>query len=595
MIPTLSLLFVLAAPVLGHEPALVRPTVCAAPAEEKAVKALEAWLKLYRSGKLDVSSQEDSTRDSIAQKFGILQKGLVGKITALRDLELILEQVIKLDTPSAAEGALEVAAIGLDQSKVVYTTQMLPFAVRATGEKWLAKCTGPIATDYLGKVARGEVKFDKANAASMRAASLRMQGARKEGADRALLEKNLGAPEVPVRLACAEALQQLADEAAVPAMAMVLEQETSDAVATAIAQAMHACYRKYLDASKPAAKKDGDAKPEEGKAQDAPQLPESTRIAARSVVKALGKTTWRADMALVQFLYDFRTKDAVPGLIDLLQRFKDHPEDVQSGKLSGLLQHRVHETLVSMTGAMLPIDAPDKWRELWEKDKDTIAVVPRQAVKSDGKNATVAGNFCGIPVQGSRVLFIVDLSGSMGFPMKSAEPDGNRPGTRLDFAKKQLHKVIGDLPETSKFNFITYNGNPKPEVWNKDLLLANSQNKNRAFDFVDKMRADGGTNMWSGLEEGLKMKSLVYGERYASNVDEIFLVSDGAPSVGEIIDPAEILQLVTETNKFSKVRLNTIFITSVSDQDPRNLSLTPSELMRKMAGQNGGKFVEFKD
>ena len=207
MIPLLSLLFVLAAPTLGPATAWLPSTEHEAPAEEKAVKALDAWVKLYRTGKLDVSSQEDISRDSIAQKFGVLQKGLVGKITALRDLELILEQVVKLDTPSATEAALEVAAIGLDQGKVIYTTQMLPFAVRATGEKWLAKCTGPTAMDYLGKVARGEVKFDKANAASMRAAALRVQGTRKESADRALLEKNLGAPEVPVRLACAEALQ----------------------------------------------------------------------------------------------------------------------------------------------------------------------------------------------------------------------------------------------------------------------------------------------------------------------------------------------------------------------------------------------------
>src|SRR5262249_19881249 len=157
---------------------------------------------------------------------------------------------------------------------------------------------------------------------------------------------------------------------------------------------------------------------------------------------------------------------AIPALIDILQRFKEHPEEIQSGKLSGLLLHRAHETLVSMTGSLLPVDAPEKWRELWDRDKDKIEVAPRDKPgKAVGKDDTVARPFCGIPVQGSRVLFIVDLSGSMAFPMRSAhkKPDPKSGavgavGARIDFAKEQLHRAIEELPEVSRFNFITYNG-----------------------------------------------------------------------------------------------------------------------------------------
>src|SRR5262249_25373931 len=143
--------------------------------------------------------------------------------------------------------------------------------------------------------------------------------------------------------------------------------------------------------------REGDNKqPAAAAAATPPQLPESSRVAVRAVGHALGRTSWRADIALGQLLFDFRSKDAIPGLIDVLQRFKDHPEEVQSGKLSGLLLHRAHETLVSMTGSLLPADAPDKWRELWERDKDKIEVVPRETDKNAGKNVTVAQRFCGI-------------------------------------------------------------------------------------------------------------------------------------------------------------------------------------------------------
>ena len=192
-----------------------------------------------------------------------------------------------------------------------------------------------------------------------------------------------------------------------------------------------------------------------------------------------------------------------------------------------------------------------------------------------------------------RVLFIVDLSGSMTWEMGGGTTTGRSKGsTRLDFAKRNLIAAVEKLPENTLMNFITYNGNPKAKQWAKDLVVATRKNKDRALKFIAEMQAMGGTNMWSGLEAGLRMKSLVYGDRYDSNVDEVFIVSDGAPTAGDIIDPIEIRRLVTETNRFSGVRINTIFITSPSAQNPRGISLSPSDLIRTIAEQNGGKFIE---
>ena len=98
------------------------------------------------------------------------------------------------------------------------------------------------------------------------------------------------------------------------------------------------------------------------------------------------------------------------------------------------------------------------------------------------------------------------------------------------------------------------------------------------------------------MQEALKIKSQVYGTRYESNVDEIFVLSDGAPTVGEVTDPIEILRLVKEANKFANMRINTIFISSATPPDhQRNqpkMDITPQELMKRMAEENGGKFRE---
>jgi hypothetical protein len=87
---------------------------------------------------------------------------------------------------------------------------------------------------------------------------------------------------------------------------------------------------------------------------------------------------------------------------------------------------------------------------------------------------------------------------------------------------------------------------------------------------------------------------LVYGNHYETVVDELFLLSDGAPSVGEVLDPIEILRLTREINRFKEVRINTVFISSQTPPQvaaqQQNMSLSPKELMRRMARENGGKF-----
>src|SRR5262249_11657460 len=158
----------------------------------------------------------------------------------------------------------------------------------------------------------------------------------------------------------------------------------------------------------------------------------------------------------------FRTMEAVPALIAVLQRFKDHPEEVQSGVLSGLLLHRAHEMLVSMTGAIYLADAPEKWAAFWQQEQQKLLVGKRPAAPRARPNQTMS--FMGMPVEGSRVLFIIDLSASMEFQMRArpgetaADPKASGTTTRLEFAKTQLNRAIDELPESTHLNFVTFNG-----------------------------------------------------------------------------------------------------------------------------------------
>lgn len=573
--------------------------------DDKPLKALSAWLKLYRSGKIDIRSKEDLGKDSIAAKFGLGGKNALGHPTWAGDLEAILAAVVALDTPDAAEAVLEVAAIGFEGKSPL---SLAPLEVRTLGDKFLEKLAAGPARDTLVKAARGELKVEKARALATRLAAIRGLGLLKDPAQRGALEQLLGDADENVRAEAAASLGKLGDEAAIGALVAVLERptETGDHMLATTAEALVALLR-----GKPPAKpSDGSADPDPAAnpstpptpaagdqptpAAPKPPLSDTGKQAAVAAASALGRSTWRADLALVNLLDEFRVPEAIPGLITVLERFAAHPELVKSGVLSGLLLFRAHEALVSITGAVHPADQPARWRSFWDAEKDKLAVHEKREKPAAG--GTVAA-FCGIPMQGTRVVFVLDLSGSMMWPMEEQTTDKKRRrAVRLDFAKQELNQAIDGLSPNATFNLVTFNGNPKPELWSKDLVPANEKNRERFKKYVEGLRADGGTNLWSGLDEALKIRAQVQGHRYGANIDELFVLSDGAPTVGDILDPVEIARLVQETNRTARVRINTVFISSAAPPEIQRMeaqmSMTPQKLMQTIAEQNGGAFRE---
>lgn len=573
------------------------PTIDAPFGDDKPLKALDAWLKLYRAGKIDFRSPQNIGKDSIAAKFGLVPKNAVGVATWAGDLDTILAAIVKLETPEATQALVEVAAIGFEPGK--QPLEQAPLEVRNAGEQALAKLPTGAPRDELTKCARGEVKVEKARMLATRLAAIRGMGRLQDAAFRPTLETLLADADETIRAQAADALGELGDDAAAKALIAALEKptETSDLAIAALGNSLRELYTGYAKTMPDAKAGDDKAKAPDAKAdaKKQPAMPDSVRLAVRAAAGALGRATWRADMALVKLLDEFRSAEAIPALIGVLERFAAHPELVKSGVLSGLLLFQTHEVLVGMTGAVIPADQPAKWRAFWDTEKDKIEVQERKEKPTSG--GTSAATFCGIPVQGTRVVFVLDLSGSMMWPMEEETTDKKKKQSiRLDFAKRELRAAIDALAPNAMFNLVTFNGNPKPELWNKDLVPANEKNRERFKKHVDGLRADGGTNLWSGLDEALKIKFQIQGQRYGANIDELFVLSDGAPNLGDVIDPVEIVRVVKETNRSAKVRINTIYISSAAPEEVRRMeaqmSMTPQKLMRTLAEQNGGVFKE---
>ena len=83
-------------------------------------------------------------------------------------------------------------------------------------------------------------------------------------------------------------------------------------------------------------------------------------------------------------------------------------------------------------------------------------------------------------------LFILDISGSM-----------NKDG-KLRLSRKSIESFIDTLSPENKFEVMAFNAGPS--VLFNELTPMNDESRKRAFNFIDKQRAKGGTDLKSALQ-----------------------------------------------------------------------------------------------
>src|SRR5690606_7113552 len=69
--------------------------------DAKPLKALDAWMKLYRKGKIDYRDKSDIGKDSIAVKYKVRTQQDVGNPSWAGDLIVILKATAELGTAEA--------------------------------------------------------------------------------------------------------------------------------------------------------------------------------------------------------------------------------------------------------------------------------------------------------------------------------------------------------------------------------------------------------------------------------------------------------------------------------------------------------------
>lgn len=207
------------------------------------------------------------------------------------------------------------------------------------------------------------------------------------------------------------------------------------------------------------------------------------------------------------------------------------------------------QALVSLTGVDHgPYDTA--WKSWWAQNAKTFVMPkdpkPPGSVKAPKKGKT----FYGIHTFSDRILFIVDISGSMDQPEK---PKGDK--SKFDVLKQELLGTIFNLNTTDAFNVIFFNHQVLP--WQTHPVEASERNKRLLKAWVEKQKPLGGTNIYDSLEAGFRM---ALGTGSKPVLDTIFFLTDGKPTAGRVRDPAHILDTMKQWNETAHLTIHTIGI-----------------------------------
>ena len=219
----------------------------------------------------------------------------------------------------------------------------------------------------------------------------------------------------------------------------------------------------------------------------------------------------------------------IPYLIQLVER---KPNSRAAGEAVLILQkltgYRIGRDARTWTYWMRRYKAERKpfWRETGEGAVDSETL-----------------SYLGIPILGDRVAFVLDSSGSMATPMQEQTKK-----TRGEFAVNALNDILPRLPNTALFSLTFFEANVHSL---SSVMVPRVTQELRSAALWLKMRQfAGGTNLFGGLDRALEFEG----------VEEIILLSDGAPSAGDWRTPNQILSRIRRLNRWRRVRISAIGI-----------------------------------
>ena len=225
-----------------------------------------------------------------------------------------------------------------------------------------------------------------------------------------------------------------------------------------------------------------------------------------------------------------------------------------------------------LTGQDFGLDRK-KWKEWWKKAEPIYGTPDygKKYKKGPGMTGVIMDDevstspkkrprFFGEGIKKKRVVFVIDVSGSMGLRSASGR-------IKLEVTREELINAIKAMDKSYKFNIIFYSTGVAK--WRPSIVPATEENKKAAIEFIKARPPAGWTNIYGALK--LAMDD--------AEAKLIILLTDGQPTVG-ITDKNKILEDVRRWNKYRRIQIDVVGLQG-QDVDP--------DFLRRLAEQNGGK------
>lgn len=289
------------------------------------------------------------------------------------------------------------------------------------------------------------------------------------------------------------------------------------------------------------------------------QQPQTQEAVAQLTTHPEFRESYGFRQSVVRSVAQFATPESVDFLIDLLPRTE------------GQLQYETARQLSQLTGQNFG-NYDENWKAWWQANRETVKILPLASPKADAVAPIDAPaampwksklpRFYDIPIYARRYIFVIDRSRSM-----LSSVDGV---SRLERAKEELDKAIREMPEDTWFNIVTFDD--RVTLWKPRLVPADRLHRAEAIRFAWSLDAGRRTACYDALEKAFG---------FDENLEAIFLLSDGRPTAGQLVDPDQITQAVTTPNFFRRVAINTLGIDARDEWQ---------EFLKNLAELNYGEF-----
>ncbi len=237
------------------------------------------------------------------------------------------------------------------------------------------------------------------------------------------------------------------------------------------------------------------------------------------------------------------TADLVPSLqADL----KDARRQYAAEKaMASSLEKEIAKRLSDLKDADKKMDDLTAARRSLERDIDArdreMATLRMQNKSLQGEAARVRAaaenRFAGITLTGRRVLFLVDMSGSM-----ELMDENTKAPTKWADVGSTVARIMSSLPNLEKYQVIVFAEKASYLFASgEDWLNYNAQTTPEYVrNTLAKIVPKGGTNMYAALELAFRLRP--------KGMDTIYLFSDGLPNLGEGVNPS-VLNTMREVER----------------------------------------------